>query len=111
MGAGSQKPHEAFVIQPAPPVGPGLAYASARAFHEAVKARLITTAEDSPYSVAELRRQFAYDRLLTRVFFTTPTTGCSKAPPVSSPGSRTKRATAWMSISTFRVSSTPPSPA
>ncbi|MDX2466082.1 MAG: nucleotidyl transferase AbiEii/AbiGii toxin family protein [Acidimicrobiia bacterium] len=72
MGAGSQKPHEAFVIQPAPPVGPGLAYASARAFHEAVKARLITTAKDSPYSVAELRRQFAYDRLLTRVFFHDP---------------------------------------
>jgi len=72
MGAGSQKPHEAFVIQPAPPVGPGLAYASADAFHAAVKARLLTAAADSPYSVAELRRQFAYDRLLTRVFLHDP---------------------------------------
>ncbi len=38
------------MIQPAPPVGPGLVYATANAFHEAVKARLITAAQDSQYS-------------------------------------------------------------
>jgi hypothetical protein len=72
MGAGSQEPHESFVIQPAPPVGPGVVYATADAFHEAVKARLITAAQNSPYSIAELRRQFAYDRLLTRLFLHDP---------------------------------------
>lgn len=43
-------------------------YASPSAFDAAIKDRLQTASVDSPYTLAELRRQFAYDRFLARVF-------------------------------------------
>lgn len=49
-----------------------IGYATADAFHDSVKARLRSAAERSRHSVNELRRQFAYDRLLTRVFIEDP---------------------------------------
>ncbi|MCP4967249.1 MAG: nucleotidyl transferase AbiEii/AbiGii toxin family protein [bacterium] len=72
MGSGSQKPHEAFVIRPAPPKGPGLSYQSAEAFDAAIKDRIAAAAAESHHSIAQLRRQFAYDRLLARLFTTQP---------------------------------------
>ncbi len=54
-------------------IGDGaLPYDSARAFDAALKDRFRLTAKQGPYSVAELRRQFAYDRLLARVFTAHP---------------------------------------
>jgi len=50
------------------PVDDRLPYKSAGALHDAIKARLKSAAELGPYDINQLRRQFAYDRLLTRVF-------------------------------------------
>ncbi len=50
------------------PVDDRLPYESAGALHDAIKARLKIAAELGPYDINQLRRQFAYDRLLTRVF-------------------------------------------
>jgi len=47
-----------------------LAYTSPRAFDAALKARMADVAKESPHSVGELRRQFGYDRLLSRIFIT-----------------------------------------
>ncbi len=47
-------------------------YLSASAFDSALKDRLEAAASVSVYELNELRRQFAYDRLLTRVFSTHP---------------------------------------
>jgi len=47
-------------------------YRTAAAFDAALKDRLQSTANDSVYDLAELRRQFAYDRLLARVFTADP---------------------------------------
>lgn len=52
--------------------GVELHYDSPRAFDTALRDRLLTAASDSAYTVAELRRQFAYDRLLARVFTAYP---------------------------------------
>ena len=49
-----------------------LPYGSARAFDIALKDRLQAAANDSTYTIAELRRQFAYDRLLARAFTAHP---------------------------------------
>jgi predicted nucleotidyltransferase component of viral defense system len=47
---------------------PTFPYKSAVAFGTAVKQFLVTAAATTTYGINELRRQFAYDRLLTRVF-------------------------------------------
>ena len=47
-------------------------YESPRAFDAALKDRLKAAANESVYTLAELRRQFAYDRLLARVFTARP---------------------------------------
>ncbi|MEA3510612.1 MAG: nucleotidyl transferase AbiEii/AbiGii toxin family protein, partial [Actinomycetota bacterium] len=65
MGSKPSEPDEAVGIHPA---DFGLSYKSAGALHDAIKSRLKVAAERGPYDVNELRRQFAYDRLLTRVF-------------------------------------------
>lgn len=65
MGSKASSPDEAVGTQSA---GHGLPYKSARALHDAIKSRLKVAAERGPYDVNELRRQFAYDRLLARVF-------------------------------------------
>ena len=45
-------------------------YRTAEAFRAAVTDRIATVASPGPYTVNQLRRQFAYDRLLTRIFAT-----------------------------------------
>lgn len=50
----------------------GMPYATARALDRALADRLANAAESSPYGIPELRRQFAYGRLLTRVFLDQP---------------------------------------
>lgn len=50
----------------------GVPYASARDFERALVDRIAGVAESSPYGVAEIRRQFAYARLLARVFTHAP---------------------------------------
>ena len=45
-----------------------LAYKSAAAFDAAIKARVAEAAAIGPHTVGELRRQFGYDRLLSRLF-------------------------------------------
>lgn len=50
----------------------GVPYASARDFERALVDRIAGAAASSPYGVAELRRQFAYGRLLARVFIHAP---------------------------------------
>lgn len=52
--------------------GTAFPYGSPRAFDAALKDRLQVAANESPYTVAELRRQFAYDRLLARAFTAHP---------------------------------------
>jgi len=47
-------------------------YRTAEAFDAALKDRLQSAAKDSVYELTELRRQFAYDRLLARVFTADP---------------------------------------
>ncbi|MCZ6505468.1 MAG: nucleotidyl transferase AbiEii/AbiGii toxin family protein [Actinobacteria bacterium] len=46
----------------------GVHYATARAFNRALSDRITNAASSSQHGVAELRRQFAYGRLLARVF-------------------------------------------
>jgi len=46
----------------------GVHYATARAFDRALSDRITSAAASSQHGVAELRRQFAYGRLLARVF-------------------------------------------
>src|SRR5258708_15621562 len=46
----------------------GVPYPTPAAFNAAITARLKTVSKLSPYTVSQLRRQFAYDRLLARVF-------------------------------------------
>lgn len=49
-----------------------LPYTTASAFNTALKARLAAAAETSVHGINELRRQFAYDRLLIRIFAADP---------------------------------------
>lgn len=49
-----------------------LPHKTATAFAAALTDRLVAAAAASPYSVQKLRRQFSYDRLLTRIFATAP---------------------------------------
>ena len=49
-----------------------VAYASPKALDTAIKDRVATAVRTSPYSAAEMRRHFAYDRLLARVFLHDP---------------------------------------
>lgn len=51
---------------------PHLPYASPRAFEAALTARFHRLAETGPHNVTQLRRQFAYDRLLARCFTSDP---------------------------------------
>ena len=46
----------------------GFGYKSAQAFDSALKDLFVAAAASGNYGVNELRRQFAYDRLLTRIF-------------------------------------------
>ncbi len=50
----------------------GVPYGSARDFERALTDRIANAAASSPHGVAEIRRQFAYGRLLARVFITQP---------------------------------------
>ncbi len=50
------------------PARPAVPYRTADAFRRAVVDRIARAAKSSSFSIAQLRRQFAYDRLLTRVF-------------------------------------------
>ena len=50
----------------------GVPYKTARAFENALTARIANAATTSPYGIPELRRQFAYGRLLVRVFLHDP---------------------------------------
>ncbi len=45
-------------------------YNTAQAFRAAVTDRIAAVADDSPFTINQLRRQFAYDRLLSRLFAT-----------------------------------------
>lgn len=64
MGSGSSKDQEFFEVSPG-----GVAYASGRAVSAAITARIATVVEEgSVYTHNQLRRHFAYDRLLARVF-------------------------------------------
>jgi len=49
-----------------------VAYASPKALDTAIKDRVASAAQTSPYSIAEMRRHIAYDRLLARVFLHDP---------------------------------------
>jgi len=49
-----------------------VAYESPRALDTSIKDRLASAARTSPYSIAEMRRHIAYDRLLARVFLRDP---------------------------------------
>jgi hypothetical protein len=68
VGAGGHKDHEPSEGA----VGPALPYRSAAAFRAALTDRLRTAAKHSTHQFADLRRQFAYDRLLARVFTAEP---------------------------------------
>jgi len=46
------------------------AYKTATAFDAALKAHVAEAAEASSHTVGEIRRQFGYDRLLSRIFST-----------------------------------------
>ncbi|NOY55550.1 MAG: nucleotidyl transferase AbiEii/AbiGii toxin family protein [Actinobacteria bacterium] len=50
----------------------GVPYVSARDFERALTDRIANVAASSPHGVAELRRQFAYGRLLARLFIRQP---------------------------------------
>lgn len=65
MGSGRYKSHEAFELSPAPAA---LSYKTTAAFDAALKDRFASAANATGHSIADLRRQFAYDRLLTRLF-------------------------------------------
>lgn len=69
MGPDQRKPHDTNEVEPAPS---GLKYSSAKAFNVALNDKLANAAKHSPYAVIELRRQFAYDRFLTRLFCSQP---------------------------------------
>jgi hypothetical protein len=72
---------------------PPLRYASAKALHDAIKVRVAAVAEDGRYDINQLRRHFAYDRFLTRLFLDPNSTWCSRAGLDSSSGFRSMRAT------------------
>ena len=52
--------------------GEGVPYGSARDFERALTDRIANAAASSPHGIAEIRRQFAYGRLLARLFITQP---------------------------------------
>ena len=47
---------------------PPLRYATAKALHDAIKVRVAAEAERGRYDINQIRRHFAYDRFLTRLF-------------------------------------------
>lgn len=64
MGSGSSESFERFAVTPA-----GLQpYRTAKAFETALTARLKPIAKQLGITVTDARRQFAYDRLLARIF-------------------------------------------
>jgi hypothetical protein len=64
VGSGSSTPFESFAVTPA-----GLQpYRTAKAFETALTARLKPIAKELGLTVTDARRQFAYDRLLARIF-------------------------------------------
>lgn len=65
-------PDDDLTLQPAPPQGPGLTYKTPAALDAAIKDRITAAAATSRHTIAELRRQFAYDRLLARLFTNEP---------------------------------------
>ncbi|PZS25776.1 MAG: histidinol-phosphate/aromatic aminotransferase and cobyric acid decarboxylase [Pseudonocardiales bacterium] len=66
MGSGQSKSHESFAVTPTQ-----LPYATGIAFAAALTAKIKAAAAAGAGDVNALRRQFAYDRLLSRLF-TTP---------------------------------------
>jgi Nucleotidyl transferase AbiEii toxin, Type IV TA system len=70
MGSGMSKKHQSFAVTPSTPPRSeegGLAYSSGRALDAALSARFKAAAADGADPSA-LRRQFAYHRLLSRLF-------------------------------------------
>ncbi len=65
MGSGRYKAHEAFQLSPTPAA---LSYSTATAFASALADRFATAAKATGRPITDLRRQFAYDRLLARLF-------------------------------------------
>lgn len=60
-------------------------YSSAIALDAAIRDRIRNALAASPHGAAEIRRQFAYDRLLTRIFLSDPDGGSSRAEQGCSP--------------------------
>lgn len=71
MATNSSSPHRYSAIAPTASTAGELPYHSPAAFRTALKARLSAIAKQDPrYTVNELQRQFAYDRILSRCFAT-----------------------------------------
>lgn len=73
MGTNSSIPHRSYTVAPTMPTPTSgvLPYTSAAAFRTALKALFAAIAKQDPrYTVNELQRQFAYDRILSRCFST-----------------------------------------
>jgi len=63
-------------------------YATPKDVDRVLADRIALAETTLPYSVAKLRRQFVYDRLLTRCFSTHPSAGCSRGHESSRPDTR-----------------------
>ncbi len=106
MGSGASVPDDGA---PTPPASDALGYKSASALHDAINSRRKVAAQDGPYDINELRRQFACDRPLTRVFEHAPDRRCSRVGPVSWHGShRTPVTRKTLTCTTWRTRSPPP---
>lgn len=69
MGTNSSRPRRYYAIASTAPAAGGFPYRSPAAFRTALKARVTAIAkQDARYTVNELQRQFAYDRILSRCF-------------------------------------------
>ncbi len=69
MGTNSSSPGRYYAIAPTVPGTGEFPYRSPAAFRAALKARFAAiTKQDPRYTVNELQRQFAYDRILSRCF-------------------------------------------
>lgn len=69
MGTNSSRPRRYYAIASTAPAAGEFPYRSPAAFRTALKARFTAIAkQDARYTVNELQRQFAYDRILSRCF-------------------------------------------
>jgi len=72
-GDNSSIPRRSYTGEPTmpSPASGALPYTTAAAFRAALKARFTAIARQDPrYTINELQRQFAYDRILSRCFST-----------------------------------------